>query len=154
MAGAQHGFLLTGAKYAALDVPGHTSSNAWSINNEGVIAIFAVNKNNHYDSFLFNGVKYTPANVTLKGVTDSLIHGVDNFGERVYTVFDSAGSEHGVLFLKGRYYEFNDPNDKSRKTTRADGLSDKLEIVGRYSPSLLRPDSTANIGFAAYGCCR
>jgi hypothetical protein len=147
----QHGFLLTGKTYTRLDVPGHTFPNAWSINNQGLITIYALNASGSDDSFItLNGRGYK--NVNVPGAEQSIVHGINRFGDRVYTIFDSKG-EHGVLFLKGRYLKFDDP--KGPNTTRADGLNDKLEIVGRYSPQgLRRPASAANVGFSAYGCCR
>jgi hypothetical protein len=43
---------------------------------------------------------------------------------------------------KGTYRSLRDP--KADNNTRADGLNDNLEIVGRYSPA-----SGANVGFKA-----
>jgi len=162
--GSQHGFLLTGAKLTTLDVPNHTTPTAWSINNRGLISIFAVNSSGHYDSFLTtNGRTYTKVNVRIPGiaVTDSLIHGLNNptsadSADRIYTYLDSAGQKHGALFVKGKYYSFNDPKALSG-TTRAFGVNDKLEIIGDYAPAgTARPGTPQppNQGFAAYGCCR
>jgi probable HAF family extracellular repeat protein len=163
-AGLQHGFLLTGAKLTRLDVPGHNTPAAWSINNRGLISIYAINNNSgHHDSFLTtNGRTYTTVNVRIPGVrvTDSLIHGLNNpistdSADRVYTYIDSSGQEHGAMFVKGVYYSFNDPNDKKKNTTQGYGLNDKLEIIGDYLPGALHsPTAGVNQGFSAYGCCR
>jgi probable HAF family extracellular repeat protein len=150
-AGQQHGFLLSGAKLTTLDVPNHTFASAYAINNQGLITIYAANSSGSYDSFItLNGRSYKLVNVP--NAAQSIVHGINRFGDRVYTYVDSAGAEHGSFFIKGKYYSFDDP--KGRGTTRADGLNDKLEIVGRYSPKGSRPASAANVGFAAYGCCR
>jgi hypothetical protein len=37
------------------------------------------------------------------------------------------------VLSQGKYYPFDDP--KASNSTRADGLNDNLEILGRYSPS-------------------
>jgi hypothetical protein len=149
----QHGFLLKGKTYTTLDVPGHTLSRAWSINNSGLITIYALNSNRLADSFITNGKSYEKVNVP--GAAQSMIHGIDRFGDRVYTFFDSAGSERGAFYLNGVYYKFNDPNDKNKNTTRAFGLNDKLEIIGDYlSGGLHTPAPAVNQGFDAYGCCR
>jgi hypothetical protein len=39
----------------------------------------------------------------------------------------------GQVLSEGKYYSFDDPKASNR--TRADGLYDNLEILGRYSPS-------------------
>jgi probable HAF family extracellular repeat protein len=158
----QHGFRLTGGKVTTLDVPNHTAPTAWSINNRGLISIYAVNSSGHVDSFLTtDGRTYKKVNVKIPHVvvTDSIIHGLNSPittdpADRVYTYVDSQGARHGAFFIKGVYYSFDDPNDKS-KTTQGFGLNDKLEIIGDYSPSGLdRPATTPKQGFAAYGCCR
>jgi hypothetical protein len=151
--GLQHGFLLTGAKLTRLDVAGHQTPVAWSINNAGLISIYAVNANQFVDSFITNGKRYQKVNVP--GAAQSMVHGIDRFGDRVYTFLDSAGNEHGAFFLNGIYYKFNDPNDKKKNTTQGYGLNDKLEIIGDYLPGASHgPTAGVNQGFLSYGCCR
>jgi hypothetical protein len=161
-AGLQHGFRLAAGKLLTLDVPQHSAPTAWSINNKGLISIYAVNSSGHYDSFLTsNGRTYNNVNVKIPGlvVTDSLIHGVNNpistdAADRVYTYVDASGQEHGALFVRGGYHSFNDPKALTG-TTRAFGVNDKLEIIGDYAPaSLGSPSAPPNQGFDAYGCCR
>lgn len=160
--GAQHGFLLTGAKYTTLNVPSHTLASATGINNRSLISLYAVNSNGHIDSFLTtNGETYTEVDVSIPGVvvTDSIIHGLNNPisadpADRIYFYLDSAGEEHGALFVKGRYYSFDDPKARTG-TTRGFGVNDKLEIILDYAPATHGTPSTApNQGATAYGCCR
>jgi hypothetical protein len=100
-------------------------------------------------------------NVKIPGlvVTDSIIHGLNNpistdAADRIYTYVDAAGQEHAALFVRGGYHSFNDPKGLAG-TTQAFGVSDKLEIIGDYTPAALRSPSTPrNQGFLAYGCCR
>ena len=52
----------------------------------------------------------------------------NNKGDASGTYYDTAGTEKGWLLHAGKYYDVVDPGGVSR----ADGLNDKLEIVGRY----------------------
>jgi len=149
----QHGFRLSGKKYTTLDVPGgYTNSDAWGINNTGLITIFALNSSGKYDSFLFDGKTYTIEDVP--GAAQSLVAGIDNFGDRIYTVLDPSNNSHGAFFLNvtgGMYFTFNDP--KGKGTTQAFGLNDKLKIVGRYAPTAGSPGPPYQ-GYKALGCCK
>lgn len=152
-ASAQHGFLLSGGKYATLDVPGgYTNSDASSINDKGLITLFAVNTSGSVDSFLFDGKTYTEIDVP--GEAQNFVTKINSFGDRVYTVLDSDNNTHGTFFLNvngGTYFVFDDP--KGVNTTEAFGLDDKLKIVGRYIPSGGSSGSTPQ-GYDAIGCCR
>ena len=150
----QHGFVLNGKTYTPLDIQGHTFPSAWSINNQGLIAVYALNSKRLVDSFLTTGRGgYKLINVP--GAVQSIVHGMNRFGDRIYTTVDSAGAQHGVFYLKGTFYRFNDPNDKHKNTTRGYGLNDKLVIVGDYAAGGLRhPAAAVTQGFLAYGCCR
>jgi len=137
--GIQHGFLkLAKGKYKDLTVTGATSTAAWGINNKRLVTLEVVNSSNLFDSYLFNGKSFKKINVP--GATQTIVHTNNNVGDIVYTIFDSAGAGHGVLFHKGKYFQFDDPN--STNSTRGDGLNDKLVMVGRYTPS-----AGGNFGF-------
>jgi len=138
-AGVQHGFVLNGATYTTLDPPGAGTSlvAAWSINNAGVIGIYALNSaGTGYISFTTKdkGKTYKSFAYSKAGTVGTAIHAVSNMGDIDGTYFDSASTAHGVLFHKGKYYSFSDPKAGSIGT-RADGLNIKLQIVGRYSPA-------------------
>jgi len=127
-AGAQHGFLLHAKKYTKLDAPKETSSIAWGITNKGQITLYAVNSAGGFDSFLVTGKKYKKINNPGAGTTGTIVHTPNNKGDIDGTYYDTAGTEKGWLLHAGKYYDVVDPNG----VTRADGLNDKLEIVGRY----------------------
>jgi probable HAF family extracellular repeat protein len=135
-AGVAHGFLLVGKKLTNLDPPGVVSgltgpANGF-INNAGVITIFGLNSANTNVSFTTanNGKTYKPFHGKGEGTTGTAIHNLNNKGDIVATVFDTAGNRHGILLHGGKQYVFDDPNGVG--ATRADGLNDKLGIVGRY----------------------
>jgi hypothetical protein len=141
-AGVQHGFVKIGAKYTDVTVKGATSTAGWAINNKRLATLEVVNSSGLFDSYLYNVSTKKVTKINVPGATQSIVHTNNNVGDIVYTIFDSAGAGHGVLFHKGKYYQFDDP--KASNSTRGDGLSDKLIIVGRYTPS-----TGGNFGFKA-----
>jgi len=146
-AGFQHGFVYLKAsnKYTSIDVPGDTSADAYGINNAGVMTVYAVNSAGGYDSFFYNGKKFTKIADPNAGPIGTVAHTPNNNkGEVDGSYYDSAGDVHGFLLKGGKYYTLDDPTG-CKCDTRADGLNDKLEIVGRYSTTL----GGASIGFKA-----
>ena len=136
-AGKAHGFLKVGAKVTNLDPPGAASGTPVGpangfINNKGVITIFASNSAGSLISFTTadSGKTYKPFHGKGEGPTGTAIHNLNNKGDIVATVFDTAGNRHGILLHAGKQYVFDDPSGVN--ATRADGLNDKLAIVGRY----------------------
>ena len=128
-AGAQHGFLLANKKYKQLDVPGDSSTVAWSINAKGQITLYAINSAGNYDAFILTGKKYTKVSDPNSASPGTVIHAINNNGDVDGTYYDSSGVTHGFLLTGGKYYTLNDPEGAD---TRADGLNDKLTIVGRW----------------------
>jgi hypothetical protein len=127
--GLSHGFSKIGSKYTSIDVKGETNTVAWGINNKGEITVYATNSAGDFDSFLVTGKKFKNINnPAAKGGLGTIVHTPNNKGDIDGTYYDSAGNEKGWLLHAGKYYDVVDPGG----TTRADGLNDKLEIVGRY----------------------
>lgn len=145
-ANVQHGFSKIGTKYTSIDVKGDTATVAWGINNAGQITVYATNSAGDYDSFLLTGKSFKNIdNPAAKGGLGTIVHtpAPTGKGDIDGTYYDSAGNEHGWLLTGGKYYEVADPNGPN--VSRADGLNDKLEIVGRYTDS----SSGATVGFKA-----
>jgi hypothetical protein len=143
-AGTQHGFSKIGTKYTTIDVKGDTLTEAWGINNKGQITVYATNSAGDYDSFLLTGKTFKNIdNPSAKGGLGTIVHTPNNKGDIDGTYYDSASNEHGWLLHGGKYYDVEDPNGPN--VSRADGLNDKLEIVGRYTDST----SGATVGFKA-----
>jgi hypothetical protein len=136
-AGVGHGFLKVGTKITKLDPPGVVTLAGPAdgfINNKGVITIFGPNSAGTNVSFTTadNGKTYKAFHGKGEGTTGTAIHSINNNGDVVATVFDTAGNRHGILLHAGKQYVFDDPNGDGVNATRADGLNDKLGIVGRY----------------------
>ncbi len=128
--GAQHGFLLHAKKYTQIDAPSpDTTSAAWSINNKGQISVYAVNTAGGYDAFILTGKKFKKITEPNAGSLGQVAHALDSKGDLDGTYYDSANVTHGFLYQGGKFTSIDDPGGY----TRADGLNDKLVIVGRYS---------------------
>jgi probable HAF family extracellular repeat protein len=142
--GLQHGFYWDTAKYHAITVKGATTTTAWAINNSNVITVYTTDSSGYpVDGYLLTGKKLTVVDVP--GYTQNALHGIDNNGDLCYTVFDSSENRHGVLYQAstGTFTQFDDP--KGVDGTRADGMNDSQEMVGRYTPS----GGSTNVGFKA-----
>jgi hypothetical protein len=127
--GLSHGFSKIGSKYTSIDVKGETNTVAWGITNKREITLYATNSAGDFDSFLLAGKKFKNINnPAAKGGLGTIVHTPNNKGDIDGTYYDSAGNEAGWLLHAGKYYDVIDPGG----ITRADGLNDKLEIVGRY----------------------
>jgi hypothetical protein len=138
-----HGFSKIGSKYTSIDVKGGTNTVAWGVNNAGQITVYTTNSAGVFDSYLMTGKKLkkidNPAAGTGSG-QGTIVHAPSNVGDIDGTYFDTTGAEKGWLLHKGKYYDVVDPNG----VTRADGINDKSELVGRYGSG-----SFGGIGFKA-----
>lgn len=129
-----HGFSKIGTKYTSIDVKGGTNTVAWAVNNNGQITVYATNSSGDFVSFLKTGSTFKKISDPKAGAVGTVVHAPNNKGDIDGTYFNSDGTEtFGFLFHGGKYYDVIDP--KGPTLTRADGLNDKLEMVGRYSPS-------------------
>ncbi len=129
--GTQHGFSKIGTKYTAINVKGGTNTVAWGVTNAGQITVYATNSAGVIDSFLLTGKKFKNINNPKAGTASgdgTYVHTPANNGDIDGTYINSAGTEMGWLLHKGKYYDVVDPGG----VTRADGLNDKSELVGRY----------------------
>jgi hypothetical protein len=141
-ASTQHGFVKKGAKYTTVDVSGGTDTYAWDINNSGQIAVFAISSAGGYESFIYNGKTFKSITDPNAGASGTIVRALNNKGDVAGTYFNSSSDEVGFLLHDGKYYDVLDPN--ADNNTRADGLNDTLEIVGRYENS-----AGATAGFKA-----
>lgn len=132
-AGVQHAYLLKGTTLTTLPTPSAITSTftAWSINNNGVIAVFGINSAGGYSSFTTanNGKTYKAFKAPNAGPLGTAVHKINNKGDIVGTYFDSSNVSHGILLHGGKFFSFDDPNSPN---TRGDGVNDTLVIVGRY----------------------
>jgi len=137
----QHGFVKKGSKYKSIDVTGDTSAAAYGINNAGVACVYALNSTG-YDSFLYNGKTFKKISDPNAGSSGTVCHAPNNKGDVAGTYFDANGFATGFLYHGGKYFDVKDP--KASNSTRNDGINDKLEMVGRYTPT-----AGGNFGYKA-----
>ncbi|HEV8047361.1 MAG TPA: hypothetical protein VGP35_06515 [Terriglobales bacterium] len=126
-----HGFVKVGTKYTTVDVKGDTNSVAWGVNNKGQITVYATNSAGVFDAYLVTGKTFKKINNPKAGTSSgqgTIVHTPSNVGDIDGTYYNTAGTEMGWLLHKGKYYDVVDPGG----VTRADGLNDKSELVGRY----------------------
>ena len=128
-AGLTHGFSKIGAKYKSIDVKGGTNTVAWGVNNAGQITVYATNSAGTFDAYLVTGTKFKKIDNPGAGTTGTIVHTpAPTNGDIDGTYYDTTGAEKGWLLHKGKYYDVVDPGG----ITRADGLNDRSELVGRY----------------------
>jgi len=112
-------------------VKGGTNTVAWGVNNAGQITVYTTNSAGVFDSYLLTGTKFKKIdnpNAGKASAQGTIVHTPSNKGDIDGTYYDTAGTEKGWLLHAGKYYDVVNPNG----VTRADGLNDKSELVGRY----------------------
>ena len=116
-------FVWDGQNYTELKVPGAQITEGLRINNQGVIALMALNPGQPARSYLYQRGKYTE--VKVPGATQTYLYDINNLGDLILTWDDQQGI-HGALRYKGQFYKF----DYTRNYTYAYGLNDYHLIVG------------------------
>ncbi|MFY9645909.1 MAG: hypothetical protein WAK29_12065 [Terriglobales bacterium] len=142
--GVTHGFYWDTKKYHSITVKGAYATAAWAINNTNVITVYTTASSGYpVDGYLLTGTKLTVFDVP--GYTQNTLHGINNNGDLDYTVFDASENRHGVLYQASTkaFTVYDDPSGVNG--TRADGLNDSDEMVGRYTPS----GASNSVGFKA-----
>jgi hypothetical protein len=135
----QHGFVKKGNKYTKIDVKGDTTTEVWGINNSGQMTVFASGSDG-FDSFIYDGKTFKKVSDPNVGTNGTIAREINNKGDVAGAYFDTGGFEVGFLLHGGKYYDLKDP--QANNNTRPDGINDKLEIVGRYTPA-----DGSNVGF-------
>jgi len=129
----QYGFLYDGTNYTKL-LPSSscagTATQAWGINNKDWITIYCLNSGGTYDGYITKNKGKTYTKIDDSSETDgTIVHKINSTGSVCGTGINSSGTEDGILYYGGKWYSFDDSKGTD---TRADGLNDKLVIVGRY----------------------
>jgi hypothetical protein len=141
--GLIRGFSLIKKKYKEINVKGAVATEAWGVNNAGSITLITggngggagvtCSSTTPCVSYVLTGKNLTKISDPSAGPDGTAVHTPDNMGDVDGTVYDSAGNRHGFLLHGGTYYDFDDPDGTNQ--TRADGLNDSLQLVGRYTDS-------------------
>jgi probable HAF family extracellular repeat protein len=144
--GQQHGFVYSNGKYVKLDPPSDAglTVGAWSLNNQGYVTIYTESSAPQYLSYVTPdlGKTYIPFAYSGAGSLGTVIHGINNKNGIDGTYYDANSGTHGIAYYKGEFCTLDDPN--STNATRADGINDSFEMVGRYTDST----SGATVGYS------
>jgi len=106
-AGATHGFLLKGKKYATLDPPGAIYTSANGISDVGVVVGFYYTADGLEHGFSYQNGQYTT--LDFPGALNTSANGINNEGQIVGDYFDDSGIDHGFSFGNGSYQTVNAP---------------------------------------------
>ncbi len=124
-----HGFFYDGTDYTTIDYPGAGYSEAWDINDAGLI-VGRYYANNVYQGFLYD--KGTFTNINFPGAVDTYAYGINSSGDIVgtYDYYPVSILLHGFLLSNGVYSSLDAPlaND-----TSAQGINDAGAIAGYFS---------------------
>jgi probable HAF family extracellular repeat protein len=123
-----HGYLLKGATYTKLDVPGAQGTLGGGINNTGLMTEVWLDSSSNSESSLYNGKTYKRINVP--GEPDSDAAAINNLGDIVYSWEGSTDTYGGALRHGGKYYKFHVPKGDR---TFGYGINDRNVIVGAYT---------------------
>jgi len=137
--GIVHGFSVdTQGNLKTLDVPGATSTNAWSINASGQIVGTYTDSSGAFHGFLFSNGKYTSYDAPNSILTEIL--GINDRGD-IVGIFDdsSTGQEHGFALPKvGKFIQIDYPGS-GVMVTATDRINRSGEIVGLWGTSSSGP---------------
>jgi uncharacterized membrane protein len=124
-AGDWKAYLFDGTNYITLLPPGASGSNAYGINNSGIVTVqwcCDIHENSH--SSLFDGTNYT--SIDVPGATNTYAYNINSAGDVVFRWYGS-GVSHGALLTGGKYY-FVEPS--GCRDSEAFAVNDHHIIVG------------------------
>ncbi len=127
-----HGFFYDGSGYTTIDYPGAGYSEAWGINDAGLI-VGRYYANNVYQGFLYDNGTFTGINYP--GAVDTYAYGINSSGDIVGSYDYCYGCDpHGFLLSNGTYYSLDVP---LANATFAQGINDAGTIAGYYIDTTL-----------------
>src|SRR5262249_53721093 len=89
-----HGYLMDGATFTTIDVPGAATTNAFGINDLGQIAGVFDDAAGHVHGFVKIGATYHT--IDFPGAIETTIYGINNRGQLVGSYDDGTG-DHGFI---------------------------------------------------------
>jgi probable HAF family extracellular repeat protein len=140
--GTARGFLLDRqGRFASIDVPGSTGTQAEKINNRGqVVGVYVDVPNPTQDAprrgFLLDRGRFT--RLDGPGAVSTLAHGINDRGQVVGEFKDAGGTIRGFVWDKGRFTTFDGPDGTGASFNE---INDRGQIVGVYGESGGRPSA-------------
>ena len=133
--------------FAAIGVPGATSTSVGGVNDFGLIAGSYTDHAGHSHGFVDNHGSFTTIDVP--GAAGTVATGLNNFGEIVGHFFDKSGHEYGFLDNHGHFTTLDVPGSLA---TDAAAINDWGQVAGTYqapasgpSHDGLQPQPTSNV---------
>jgi uncharacterized membrane protein len=123
-----NGFLLSGGHFTTIRFPGSTRTEAFGINDFGVIVGLYADAKNFDHGFKLQSGKYT--SIDFPGASTTGATRIDNEGDIVGSYDINGGDEHGFTFDKGRFLTQDDPN--ASFSTVIFGVNKFDRLVGSY----------------------
>ncbi len=126
---ADHGYLYANGAFTQLDFPGAQLTEAFAINDAGVIVgNYQINDTSPHAFIYQNGV-YT--NIDYPGTGNAVATAVNNSGV-VAGIFDDQFGGHGYIYKNGQFMQIDDP---SGLDTALSAVNDNEELVGSINTS-------------------
>ena len=123
-----NGFLLSSGHFTTIHFPGSTQTEAFGINDFGVIVGTYFDARNFTHGFKLQSGKYTT--IDFPGASNTGVTRIDNEGDMVGSYDVNGGDEHGFTLDKGRFLTQDDPN--ASISTVIFGVNKFDRLVGTY----------------------
>jgi probable HAF family extracellular repeat protein len=122
---ANHGYLYSNGSFTQLDFPGSQLTEAFSINDAGVIiGDYQINSTSPHAFIYQNGV-YT--NIDYPGTNNGFVSAINNSGLVAGIFVDPFGRTHGYTYQNGQFTQIDDPTGLATQVT---AVNDKGYLVG------------------------
>ncbi len=141
--GLYTGFVYNAGKFAAVNFPGSSGTQAIGINDKGDVVGLYLDSGSVQHGFLKKGKKYTSIDVT--GDTSTEAWGINNAGQMAVFAINSSGSYEGFVYNGKTFKKISDPNAGTSGTIVRD-VNNKGDVAGAYFDS-----SGSEVGFLRHG---
>jgi uncharacterized membrane protein len=135
-AGGRYGFLIHGATFTKIRVPGADRTEAFKVNSSGqVVGYYIESLTTDPDTrggYLFDRSGFTKIEPRLAVSTQAI--GINDLGQVVGAYIDKDGVEHGFLRDRGRFTTIDAPNSFDTVPT---GINNQGQIVGFTSTDFI-----------------
>jgi uncharacterized membrane protein len=98
VAGARHGYLLSGGSFTTIDVPGATLTAVFGLNDLGDVVGSYIDADRARHGFLLSGGNYTTIDVDVPNATNNYATGINDAGQ-ISGKFDVDGTTRGFLAI-------------------------------------------------------
>jgi len=122
---ANHGYLYSNGTFVQLDFPGSQLTEAFAINDAGVIVgDYQINSTSPH-AFIYQNGGYT--NIDYPGTNGGFASAINNSGVVAGVFHDLSGGIHGYLYEAGRFTQIDDPAGLG---TALSAINDNQYLVG------------------------